>query len=413
VTEPDISSDLRRRLARHLPLEQLAHLAVRIGVNIQPGQPLVVSGPVAATELTEEIARSAYRLGSGPVQCVYDNPALLQMALTDMLPDHLPRVENPLDWADEAALRMDAARLHIWGPEPALLEGIAVDRIVRLHAVFEERSKQVPACERGSASSALPFVTEAWARTVYPCLKKEEAVAALWESVIALCCADAPNPEAQLRARLATICRLTNRLQSLPLSALHFRDEETDLLIGLRPFPVWQNGINETNTSVPFLSEFPPGPVYTTPDPARTEGHLSVNRPVAVAGDVVRGLKLRFSDGGLSAFEACSGREAFERLINLDDGAWRLGRVGLALPPAGMRCNVDGFLAPVVDRASAMHVTLGAPEELSPNAGYASKANRSAVGIDLMFSTPTLEVDGVLENGQRVELFRAGGFLNN
>ena len=50
-----------------LLLQKYAKLAVKVGINIQKGQILVVNSPVACYELTREIARSAYEEGASYV----------------------------------------------------------------------------------------------------------------------------------------------------------------------------------------------------------------------------------------------------------------------------------------------------------------------------------------------------------
>ena len=45
-------------------LQKLAELAVRFGVNIQPGQELLVTAPIAALDLVRLITQEAYKAGA-------------------------------------------------------------------------------------------------------------------------------------------------------------------------------------------------------------------------------------------------------------------------------------------------------------------------------------------------------------
>ena len=45
-------------------LSNLATLALRIGVNLQPGQRLTLSGPLESADLLREIAKQAYTMGA-------------------------------------------------------------------------------------------------------------------------------------------------------------------------------------------------------------------------------------------------------------------------------------------------------------------------------------------------------------
>lgn len=48
-------------------LDKLAEVAIRIGLNLQPGQDLFLTAPVAALPLVRRIAEHAYKAGAGIV----------------------------------------------------------------------------------------------------------------------------------------------------------------------------------------------------------------------------------------------------------------------------------------------------------------------------------------------------------
>src|SRR5690625_5164184 len=52
-------------------LKNLATLALRVGVNLQPGQRLILTGPLEAADLMREITRQAYELGAPLVRANY------------------------------------------------------------------------------------------------------------------------------------------------------------------------------------------------------------------------------------------------------------------------------------------------------------------------------------------------------
>ena len=56
-------------------LDRYAELAVRSGVNIQPGQQLVVTAPIEAVPLASLITEHAYRAGASLVTVLYSDEA--------------------------------------------------------------------------------------------------------------------------------------------------------------------------------------------------------------------------------------------------------------------------------------------------------------------------------------------------
>jgi aminopeptidase len=64
-------------------LEAYGELVVRIGLNLQPGQRLLIIGPLAsggmsleAAPLVREVAASAYRAGAPLVEAIWGDEAL-------------------------------------------------------------------------------------------------------------------------------------------------------------------------------------------------------------------------------------------------------------------------------------------------------------------------------------------------
>ena len=48
-------------------LDRLAEVSIRVGLNLQPGQDLIISAPVEALPLVRRLASEAYRNGAGVV----------------------------------------------------------------------------------------------------------------------------------------------------------------------------------------------------------------------------------------------------------------------------------------------------------------------------------------------------------
>src|SRR5947208_12896898 len=80
-----------------------------------------------------------------------------------------------------------------------------------------------------------PFVTEGWARLVFPELEPVAAVEALWRDVTHVCRLDEPDPVAAWERRIDEIWQVASRLDKLDLDAIHFVGPGTDLTVGLLP----------------------------------------------------------------------------------------------------------------------------------------------------------------------------------
>jgi aminopeptidase len=79
-------------------LRRLAELAVRVGVNVQSGQLVVVNGMVENAPLMREIARAAYRAGAQRVEAYYRDMHFVR-ALIELGPEESLSMTAPWDLA--------------------------------------------------------------------------------------------------------------------------------------------------------------------------------------------------------------------------------------------------------------------------------------------------------------------------
>ncbi len=65
----------------HNKLKQYAELLVRVGMNVQPQQPVFIRSSVEALELTHLIVEEAYKAGAEDVRVSYTDPKLKRLNL--------------------------------------------------------------------------------------------------------------------------------------------------------------------------------------------------------------------------------------------------------------------------------------------------------------------------------------------
>ena len=59
-------------------LDRLAEVAIKVGLQLQPGQDLVLTAPIAALPLVRRIAVEAYKAGAGIVTPLFSDEELTQ-----------------------------------------------------------------------------------------------------------------------------------------------------------------------------------------------------------------------------------------------------------------------------------------------------------------------------------------------
>lgn len=384
---------------------------MRLGVNLQRGQALVIRAPLAASELVLELTSAAYQLGAGPVTCLFDDPRALRARL--LLADEQILGETPA-WLPSAvamAHEQGAARLDVLGPLPKLVDDVPLTRVLQGHKALEAASHaEARVLERRLVNaSTLLFATESWARRVFSGDSVEAAVATLNDALRAAAYADGPDATGRLGQHLAELDARAMVLQTLDLRSLRLYGDGTDLTVDLVAGHRWVGATDLAHNGIRYAPSLIAEDVRVAVDCRSARGRLAVAQPISVAGDVIAGAALEFREGNIVSLTAASGGAALEGVLSVDAGAGRIAAVGLAPDGTPATRYAAKFHNPIVDRTSGCHVRLGRPDAAVIPAAVGGDVGRSVISIDAIIGA--VDVDARSAGGQTVPLMRNGTFV--
>jgi len=382
-----------------------------LGANVQEDQLVSVGATLGQEEMAREVAAAAYRRGARFVDIMYFDAYAKRARIEHARAETLDFVPS---WYGERMLelgRQRAARISLAGPAPPdALAGLDPERAGRDQLPFIKEVLTV-INERLVNWTVVPAPTLAWAQLVYPDLAGTDALERLWDEIGHVCRLDEPDPIAAWAARSKELDIVARQLEEARLDALHFDGPGTDLVVGLFPDGKWETAGAETVGGIRHMANLPSEEVFTSPDPARTEGVVASSRPLALFdGPIVSGLVVRFEQGRAVEITADEGEEILRGRAALDDGAARLGEVALVDRESRIGRLGTTFLETLLDENAVSHIALGDGDPSIVRDEDRSSVNNSVTHIDFMIGGDDVDVTGVTRDGSRVPVLRGGSW---
>ena len=389
-------------------LRRYAGVILEVGVALTAGQDLAVNTHLDHAPFARILCDEAYRRGAHLVDVWYWDP---HTKLARLRHAPLDTVARTPAWLDERYRRLaesGGALVNLAGdPEPDLLRGVdqaraGLDRMPGLTSRFDVQARnEVQWC-----FAAVP--SERWARQVFG----EPDVAGLWRLLATVMRLDTDDPVAAWWRRMDELSARCRTLDEHRFDAVHYHGPGTDLRVGLPAGHRWGTAQLRARTGARHVAALPTEEIFTTPDPARTEGTVRASKPLALGGSLVEELELRFVDGRAVDIRAWRGADAVRAQLALDDGAARLGEIALVDDSSPLQQAGVLFYDTLLDESAASHIAWGDGipdghrdyDPARPETLDGLPINHSGTHVDFMIGSPDLTVTGVCRDGTRRDI---------
>lgn len=407
-------------------IEKYADLIVTTGINLQKGQPVILRGPLGASEFMRLVLRKCYQNGASYVHIEYiDSLAEKEKYLHggEQAVSYFPQWK-----ADgyEEMCRNNACFIRISGDDPDVFSDVPAEIIGLANKVNSQGMKKV---NKYTMNSELSWVvaaapTEEWARKVFPGLSCEEAVSELWGRILIASRVDRDDPEKAWHDHNESLRSKTEYLNSMQFASLHYRSagngitKGTDLTIKLPENHIWSGGAEKNASGIYFNANMPTEEVFTAPQKYGINGYVSSSLPFNCNGNLVENFVLYFENGKVVDMTAEKGLDTLRELLATDEGASYIGEVALVPHDSPISNTNTIFFNTLFDENASCHLAFGeaypscikggelmTEEELEKNG-----LNTSLIHNDFMIGFPDMDITAVTRSGETVQIFKNGNW---
>lgn len=401
-------------------LKKYAMLIAKVGANVQKGQYVELTVDVNQEELANFIVEACYKLGAKHVKVRWTSDKVEKTTYKKASLKALCEFPNYEIERQKYLNDKLPCMIYIESSDPDALNGVnqakytAVRRsnmkiIKPFRNIRENKYQWVIA---GAASPA-------WAKKVFPGVPTKKAVNMLWEAILKTSrCAEGQDGIEEWNKHNADLKKRYQYLNSLKLDYLHYESKNgTNFKVWLNPLCNWQGGGEYGQESrIYFNPNIPSEEVFTSPLAGKAEGVVYSTKPLSFQGQLIENFSITFKDGKVVKVKAEKGQESLEEMVNLDEGAKRLGEV--ALVPFESPINETGllFCNTLYDENAVCHLALGhgftnlikGYEKYTQEELFKMGVNDSNLHVDFMIGSRDLSITGYTKEGKKVQIFKNG-----
>ena len=401
-------------------LQRYAHLIAKTGVNVQPGQEVVVRAGLDQPEFVQMVVEECYKLGASLVTVDWEYQPLAKTRYRYAKTNVLAKVEEWELAKIKHRVETLPAMIYLESEDPDGLAGMNQKKF----AAVQQKRYPILKPFRDEMENKYQWCIAAvpgkkWAKKVFPELRVSAAVEKLWEMILMTSRADGKDPVAAWDAHnadLAARCEYLNNLH--PVELRYHSKNGTDFTVGLIPEGQFEGGSAKTLSGTVYNPNIPSEEAFTSPMKGKAEGTVVATRPLSYQGQLIENFSLTFHEGKVVSLQAEKNQALLEKMVAMDENSCYLGECALVPYDSPIRNSEVTFLNTLFDENACCHLALGMGFAECIR-GYETKTleecralgvNDSIIHVDFMIGSEDLSIDAVDAEGKLYPIFRDGNW---
>ncbi len=400
-------------------LREYARLIVRVGVNVQKGQEVLIHADLDQPEFVQMVVEEAYKAKAKLVTVLWNYQPLQKVHSRYQSVKTLGEVPQWQQARQQHYCDALPCRIHLISEDPDGLKGVRMDKIAKARKLSYPILKPYIDDREGKQQwciAAVPGI--AWAKKVFPGVRASVAVEKLWEAILSTSRVN-DDPVKAWKAHNAQLKDRCDYLNSLGIESLHYTaDNGTDLTVGMIPQARFAGGGETSRQGIYFNPNIPTEECFISPMKGKAEGIVYSTKPLSYQGQLIENFYMKFENGKVVESGAEKGAELLHTLLTMDEGASYLGECAL-VPQKSPICESGLlFYNTLFDENAACHLAVGmgfadtieGHHELTLEQCREMGINDSMVHEDFMIGCDSMDIDATTRDGKTVAIFRGGNW---
>ncbi|MBQ8996192.1 MAG: aminopeptidase, partial [Oscillospiraceae bacterium] len=298
--------------------KKYADALVSVGVNLQPGEKLVLQSDIEAKDLAREIVNKAFERGARDVEVMWtDSQTEASRAKNSTAPLLREMPEWKMEGMDSILSDGTGVQIGVSCPFPSLHEGISDENLMAQSLANNDLRNVVRKyIHKGDLKwTGTVYPTADWAKQVFPEYDENTALEMLEDAVCKMMRVDEnSDPVENWKEHCRKLAERSKKLNEYNFKTLHITTElGTDLWMDLVEDHIWVSAgeMGSTNVNAPYVANMPTEEVFTDPDFRTVHGVAYASFPLYIDGKLVKDFSITFENG--KAVD-CSASEGIEFL---------------------------------------------------------------------------------------------------
>lgn len=400
-------------------LRKYAHLIAKCGVNVQKGQEVEIMAEFDHPEFVRMVVEECYKLGAAKVIVDWTDQKTTKLHAKYRSLETMSKMEK---WEKERwQHRVDVVpcRIYIESEDPDGLKGVDQNKMQKanqkLYPIIRKYRDQL---ENKYQWCICAVPGEAWARKLFPGMRKSQAIEKLWDAILSTSRVT-DDPVKAWEEHNKDLLSRCSYLNSLGIDELHYTaGNGTDLTVGLMELSQFNGGGDTSLSGIYFNPNIPSEECFTSPKRGRAEGIVYATKPLSYMGQLIDNFWIRFKEGRAVEWHAEKNNEMLTKMIEMDEGSHYLGEC--ALVPEDSPISNSGllFYNTLFDENAACHLALGLGfadcvkgfQNMTLDECRALGVNKSMIHVDFMIGCADMNITAKTRDGREVPIFRNGNW---